>query len=477
MKFSLISTNPNSEIDSREGNKSIGAFPPLSLLYLASVLKKEGFEVSVLDQPGQGFSFNETVNWIKKEEPDVLGFSTLTSSGRNSALISEKSKENNPNIIIIFGNHHATFNSHRILRKYPSVDIIVRGEGEKTISEIAFCLQNGGDLKNIHGISFRKNGEIISTPDQNLIDDLDSVPFPDRDLIQVNYHCCIAGANIAPKKLTSIVSSRGCVYNCRFCSCKKLADKRWRCRSAKNTLDELQLIVNKGYKQVIFVDDSFTMNPKRVEEICRGIRKEKMDIEWICEGRVDNCSYNMLRFMAESGCKVMYFGIENANQRILDYYNKRITPSQSEKTVKKARKAKIDVIIGSFILGAPSETREEMLNTIEFSNRIPIDLAQFNILGAHPGNDIWSEFVSKDYIDPEEYWESGVAVCDVYPEAKVSKKEILEFMEHAFFKRVSSPAFLLDQATKTMSSSYRINTIINNITRVNKIRKIVKQVA
>ena len=477
MKFSLISANPNSEIDEREGNKSIAAFPPLSLLYLASVLKKEGFEVSVLDQPGQGFSFNETLSWIKKEDPDVLGFSTLTSSGRNSALISEKSKEANPNIIVIFGNHHATFNAHRILRKYPSVDIIVRGEGEKTVVKIAYYLQNGGDLKNIRGISFRKNGEIISTPDQNLIDDLDSLPFPDRDLINVDYHCIIAGANIAPKKFTSIVSSRGCVYDCRFCSCKKLADKRWRNRSAKNTLDELQLIANEGYKQLIFVDDNFTMNPRRVEEICRGIRKEKLDFEWICEGRVDNCSYDMLRSMAKSGCKVMYFGIENANQRILDYYNKRITPKQSEEAVKKARKAKIDVIIGSFILGAPNETREEMIKTIEFSNRIPIDLPQFNILDAHPGNDIWHDFVSKGYIDPEEQWESAVAVCDVYPEVKVCKEEIFDLMQYGFFNRVQNPAFLLDQAIKTIRSSYRVNTIINNLSRINQIRKTIRQVA
>jgi radical SAM superfamily enzyme YgiQ (UPF0313 family) len=477
MKFSLISPNPNSEIDDREGRKSIAAFPPLSLLYLASILKKEGVEVSTLDQPGQDLSFKETLHWIKKENPEVLGFSTLTSSGRNAALISKKVKENNPNIIVIFGNHHATFNDQRILRKYPSVDIIVKGEGEKTISQLANCLQNGGDLKDIPGLSFKENGKIISNPDQPLIDDLDSLPFPDRDLIKVDYHCIIAGANIAPKKFTSIVSSRGCVYDCRFCSCKKLAQKRWRFRSAKNTLDELQLIVNEGYKQVIFVDDSFTMNPKRVEKICKGIRKEKMDIEWICEGRVDNCSYDMLRDMVKSGCKVLYFGIENANQRILDYYNKRITPKQSEEAVKKARKAGFDVIIGSFILGAPDETLEEMINTIEFSRRIPIDLPQFNILGAHPGNDIWSEFVSKGYIDPEKHWESGVAVSDVYPEAKVSKEKIMKLMQYGFFKRVYSPTFLFDQAAKTMKSSYRINTILNNITRVNQIRKTVKDVA
>jgi magnesium-protoporphyrin IX monomethyl ester (oxidative) cyclase len=202
-----------------------------------------------------------------------------------------------------------------------------------------------------------------------------------------------------------------------------------------------------------------------------------MDIEWICEGRVDNCSYDMLRDMATAGCKVVYFGIENANQRILNYYKKQITPLQSEKAVKKARKAGIDVIIGSFVLGAPDETFEEMQNTIKFANRIPIDLPQYNILGAHPGNDIWSEFVSKGYINPDEYWESGIAVCDVYPQAKVSRKEIMRLMHNGFFKRVANPTFLLEQAAKTIKSTFRFNIIVNNMVRLNQIRKSVEKVA
>jgi len=287
MKFSFISASPNEGIDEREGRKSIAAFPPLSLLYLAAVLKEIGVEVSVLDQPAIGLTVEETLRWVEKENPDVLGFSTLTSSGQTAALISNKVKEKNPNVTTVFGNHHATFNAERILRKYPSVDVVARGEGEKTVVELANCLKNGEDLKKVRGINFRNEGKMVSTPDQPLIKDLDSLPLPDRKLIDVEYHCVIAGANIAPKKFTSIVTSRGCVYGCRFCSCTELAKKRWRPRSAKNTLEELQFLASEGYKQLIFVDDAFTMNPKRVIEICRGIRKEKLDLEWICEGRVD----------------------------------------------------------------------------------------------------------------------------------------------------------------------------------------------
>ncbi len=477
MKFSFISASPNQGIDEREGNKSIAAFPPLSILYLASVLEEVGVEVSVLDQPALGLTVEETLRWVEKENPDVLGFSTLTSSGQTAGLISEKVKEKNPDVTIVFGNHHATFNAERILRKYPSVDIVSRGEGEKTVVELANCLKKGEALKKVRGINFRNEGKIVSTPDQPLIEDLNSLPLPDRKLIDVEYHCVIAGANIAPKKFTSIVTSRGCVYGCRFCSCTEFAKKRWRPRSAKNTLEELRFLASEGYKQLIFVDDAFTMNPKRVIEICRGIRREKLDLEWICEGRVDICSFDMLREMVQAGCRVLYLGIENANQRILHYYNKRITPEQSETAVRTAKKAGVDVVAGSFIMGAPDETREEIWNTIKFAQRVPIDLPQFNILGAHPGNDIWNEFVAKGFLDPEKYWEKGVAVSEVYPYAKVSRDEIMQIMHNAFFQNVYRPSFLVKQVAQTLKSSYRMNVVVNNLSRLGEIREAANSVA
>jgi anaerobic magnesium-protoporphyrin IX monomethyl ester cyclase len=477
MKISFISASPNEGIDEREGRKSIAAFPPLSILYLAAVLEERDIEVTVLDQPALGINVEETVRWVKKENPDVLGFSTLTSSGQTAALISTKVKKENPQVITVFGNHHATFNAGRILRKYPSVDIVVRGEGEKTVMELAECLENGGDLQEIRGINFRKEGKIVTNPDQLLIKDLDSLPFPDRKLINAEYHCVIAGANIAPKKFTSIVTSRGCVYNCRFCSCTEIAKNRWRPRSAQNTLEELQFLSGEGYKQLIFVDDAFTMNPKRVIEICRGIRREKLDFEWICEGRVDICTYDMVHEMVLAGCKVLYLGIENANQRILDYYNKKITPNQSENAVRTAKKAGVDVVAGSFILGAPDETREEIWNTVKFAQRVPIDIPQFNILGAHPGNDIWNEFVAKGFIDPEKWWEKGVAVSEVYPYAQVSRDEIMQIMHDAFFQYVYRPSFLAKQIVKTLKSLYRMNVFMNNLSRIGEIREAANSVA
>jgi anaerobic magnesium-protoporphyrin IX monomethyl ester cyclase len=471
LKFSFINASViESEGHMHEKARGSASSPPLGILYLGAVLRNHGVEVSALDQPAKGLTVEEAVNWASKEDPDILGFSTFSSSGRTAVAICKRAKEQNPNIVTVFGNIYATLNPERILMKYPSIDLIVRGEGERTVTELVSRLGNGGDLREVRGISFREGGKIISNPDRPLIENLDSIPFPDRKLLDSDYHCMILGVNVAPKKFTSIVSSRGCVYRCRFCNCTQFCQNRWRHRSVQNTLEELNLLVGDGYKQFIFSDDNFTTNKKRVIELCRAIRREKMDVDLICEGRVDNCSYEMLWEMARAGCRVMYFGIESANQRILDYYNKQATPQQAENAVKTARKAGMDIIIGSFIVGAPDETREEIQNTINFAKKNPIDFPQFNILGVYPGMDIWSELVAKQIINEEEYWESGVPVSKVCPDA-VPFQDIKRMLNEALYDFLKRPSFILEELARTSKSAFRMNTLLSNVRRAGAIRE------
>jgi radical SAM superfamily enzyme YgiQ (UPF0313 family) len=465
MKFSFVNAGPNLDLDDREGKKSVGAWPPLGILYLASVLEEKGVEVSVLDQAAKCLTINEAAKWVKGENPDLLGFSTFASSGRTAAQISAKVKKENPNVTVVFGNYYATFNPERVLRKYPSVDIIVRGEGERTVVDLVDCLKRKGRLKDVLGISFRNEGAVGSTADRPLIRDLDSLPFPDRSLVGEDYHSMMAGANVAPRKFTSIVSSRGCVYRCRFCCCTQFAHSRWRPRSVENTMEELRFLASEGYRQFIFVDDNFTGSPKNVMKLCREMRREKLDMEWICEGRVDSGSYEMFWETAKAGCRILYFGIESANQRILDYYNKRITPEQSKTAVKTARKAGADVIVGSFVVGAPDETREEIQRTIEFAKTIPIDIPQFNILGVYPGTDIWDECEAKGLLKFGEYWETGISVSEICSTA-VPYREIRRMVHDGFYHFARRPSFVSKQMARLIKSPYRVRTVVNNLTRL-----------
>jgi radical SAM superfamily enzyme YgiQ (UPF0313 family) len=476
MKFSFINPSPNVELPACEKRKAIGSWPPLGILYVASGLEKEGVEVSVLEQAATDLSIKAAVDWVKKEEPDILGFSTLSSSGRTAAIIAKEVKKENPNIAIVFGNYHATFNAERILKTYPWVDLIVRGEGEHACIELVKCLRENDNFENVQGLTYRKKNQIVSTPDRPLIKDLDALPFPDRDLLDVEYHSIVAGANVAPKKFTSILSSRGCVYRCRFCGCRKFARSRWRPRSVENVMEELNLLVSGGYRQFLFVDDSFATNPKRVIKLCHEIRKEKVDIEWICEMRVDHTSYDMLREIVKAGCIMVYYGIESANQRILDYFNKQATPAQAEIAVETARKAGVDVIVGSFIVGAPTETKTEIRNTLMFAQRLSLDVPQFNILGAFPGTDIWDELLMKGILDVDKYWETGSCISEFSPDTVPF--EIIRQMIHEYSRNfLYRPSFIFKEMMRTVKSQYRLNIVINNLNRRGEIIESLRHLA
>jgi radical SAM superfamily enzyme YgiQ (UPF0313 family) len=447
----------------------------MGVLYLATILRNNEVEVSMLDQAAKGFSMEEAVKWVRKEDPDILGFSTLSGSGQTAATIAKEVKKENPNITIVFGGYHATFNAERLLRKYPCIDIAVRGEGEYTSLELVKYLEKGRKLKEVLGISFRKKEQIISSRDRPLIGNINSLPFPDRELSGVEYHSTIAGASIAPRKFTSIVSSRGCSYRCRFCACQRIARGTWRHRSVENMLEELRLLVSEGYRQFMFVDDNFTVNPKRVVEFCQRVRKQRMDIEWFFEGRVDRCSYDMLREAAKAGCRIVFFGIESANQKVLDYYNKQTTPEQSRHAVETARKAGVDVVCGSFIVGAPNETRKEIENTLKFAHQLGLDIPQFNILCAFPGTDLWEELKSKGTLNEDRYWETGAVVSEISSDT-LPYEEIERIVQEYFRSFFLRPEYLLTQTMKLLKSSYRSSVVLNNLSRVGSISEGLRQI-
>jgi radical SAM superfamily enzyme YgiQ (UPF0313 family) len=475
MKFSFINPGPNPELPMEDVKKMVGAAPPLGMLYIATYLRENGVDISVTDEAAHGYSLKKTLDWVKKENPDILGFSTCSATGRKAALIAEKVKQENPNVKIAFGNFFATFNAERILKKYPFVDYIVRGEGEHTSLELALCHERKGDLKKVLGIHFRNNGEIVGTADRPLIRDINSLPFPDRELLDMEYHNTTAGIVVAPKKFSSFVSSRGCVFRCRFCGCRRLARNLWRSRSVDNIMEELHLLSSQGYKQFLFVDDNFTLNTKRVIKLCNRLRKEKVDVEFFAEGRVDNCPRDMLQEMSRANCRMMYFGIENGTQKVLDYYDKQTNPQQAVDALKAAKKAGIDVTVASFILGAPHETREEIWNTLKYAQKIEADIPQFNILATFPGTDIWEELKAKGLVDEEKHWETGVMVSEVSPDA-VPAHEIERMIHEGYMQFFIRPDYIIKQLLRIGTSSYRFNVLLSNLKRATTVAESVKTV-
>ncbi len=436
------------------------SWPPLGILYLGTLLKQKSHDVYLFDQTAENASIETTVNWILKKDPDIVGLSTLTSSGIMASEISRLLKEQNPHIKIVWGGIHATFNDKRILSKYSSPDFIVKKEAEQNFLELVDSIEKGKIFDDIKGITFRNNGKIISTPDRPLIKDLDALPFPDRSLLKLKYTSKI-NEIIFSQNFTSILSSRGCPFSCNFCSCSAFADRFWRYRSPENVVDELELLVNQGYDQVVFVDDNFTLNQKRVVKICKLMKERKIKIDWFCEGRVDQSSFEMLKHMKKSGCKAIYLGIESANERILEYYNKKISLSQSKRAVRNAKKAGLNTI-GTFIVGAPNESENEIKKTLSFAQKLNVDFPQFNILSITPGMPIWNELRDKGYIDESISWEKHVFIPEIIPDS-IPIDKVKQMIKEAYKQFLFRRGFILEQVYKTLTNSFRIKIILRNI--------------
>ncbi len=471
MKFSFIQPKLS------EGSLDMcsSAWPPLGILYCATVLANEGFEVSILDQGAKGLSTKQAASWVRKESPDILGLSVLSSSLREAQRIARLVKDESKDVCTVLGNYNPTFNAKRILNKYSHIDVIARGEGEITCLELARSLQKGRNLKEVDGITYRNyDGSVVATPERPLVKDVDSLPFPDRHLVDSEYTSRIFGVKTTTKKFTTLLSSRGCSFQCTFCACRNFARGLWRPRSVQNIVEELQLLHSEGYREFLFVDDNFTLNPRRVTKFCRALRKNKLRIQWFCDSRVSNCQSDILREMVRAGCKILYFGIESANQRILDYYKKDITPEQAKKATHKARKAGVDIIVGSFIVGAPEETREEIRKTLLFAQKIDIDVPSFNILCAPVGSQLWNDLVSKGYIVEDEHWEEGVFVPRVVPTALPLEELSKMIYEHfrAFFL---DPKRLLSESLRMISSRFRMGLLFNNLTQLDETLKTVRR--
>jgi len=438
-------------------------YPPLGLCYISAVLKRENYRVDLIDQAATGYNSQQIVEWVKRKDPDILGFSTLTASGSgiSAAKTSQEVKKWNPNIKIVFGNRHATVNDSRILNKYPYIDICVRNEGEYTFLEVVKALEREIALKDIRGITYRENGIIKRNENCELIKDLDAIPFPDRKALKIEYTGSFANLDLVPKGFTSMVSSRGCPYHCTFCYGSRSIG--FRTRSVENIMEEILQLDSEGYKFLNFVDDNFTVSKKRVIKICRLMRKNKVDLNWICEGRVNQTSNEILKEMQRANCRIMCYGVESANQNVLDYYNKGITPAQSILAVKKARRAKIPFILGSFVVGAPGEKLSEIYNTLKFAQKLNVDFPVYNILGTMPGTDIWDEMVKKNVLDEDKYWEEGVHIPDIDPNGvptEVISNLILEMLKQFF----TNPNYILKVSYRTFTSLYRFFTSFKVLT-------------
>ncbi len=347
---------------------------PLGLTYLAAVLEEKGYEVEILDMLVSKFSIPKIKEKIHEFKPELCGAGPVTMNYPTALRVIEVCKESGATTIM--GGCHVTFYDREALQEAPYLDIVVRGEGEYTLRDMV----GGKELKDIDGITYREEGEIIRNPDRKLIENLDELPFPARHLVPVSkYRAYKAGCDM--------ISGRGCPYNCIFCLGHKMIGRKPRFRDIKLCVDEFEEIVyHHGFKKVNIVDDLLTINHKRVFAFCDEIISRGINVPWTAYSRVDTVTRELLSKMKEAGCVFICYGVESGNQRILDMAKKRTTLEKIRKGITLTNEAGIESL-SSFIMGLPGETMETIKESLNFGKSLG-NLYGFHILSPYPGTEV-----------------------------------------------------------------------------------------
>jgi len=420
--------------------------PPLGLLYIGSILEQNGHKVEVIDFYAEDISEQKLKNSLKS--CDVVGMTVYTYDYYAAVEVSRMIKNIDPDIPLIIGGPHCTFLSKRSLSDIPLADISVIGEGEVVINDIVQNLNGYKKLHDINGIIFRENGSIVTNKPPKVTENLDSLPFPARHLVEKYDYGSFPFGYKLKKKTTSLMTTRGCPFKCRFCSRYSNFIKNWgfRQRSAENVVKEI-LEMNEKYHSLIIIDDNFLADKKRAHDIFDRLLKSDKEIDILIGGaRVDTAEKKLYLKMKKTGVKFILYGLESGNQDVLDFYNKQITLQQIRNATKIARKMNF-FIYASFIFGAPMETKEHIEKTIKFACSLPIDVAIFGLLGYMYGSSLWFEAVKNGKISEDEY----LKIADKNQGlGNMTKEELLDFTMKAYKEFYFRPSYLASQIYRSV---------------------------
>ncbi|MEM2889264.1 MAG: radical SAM protein [Candidatus Bathyarchaeia archaeon] len=387
----ILLINPDSPPESPWGFSRM--LPPLGLAYIASTIEKAGFPVSIYDNCLMRKSVSEIKNEVKRLNPEIVGISCNSVNYEKCVEISKAVKDVDPNCKVVVGGPHPTYMFESVL-EHREIDYAIVGEGEWAMLELVKCIKQGANFRRISripGVAY-KSGETFKMNPPKFIHNLDEIPLPARHLLQMDmYDRKIELLDVKPVDIMNVV--RGCPFNCSFCETKEIWGHVSRYFSPSRIVEEIEHLMNAyGTKGVYFIGDNFTINKKVTREVCELLIKKELDVEWICDTRVDLVSRDLLKIMREAGCRTIWFGVESGSPRILQKLNKGINLNQAVKAFKLCKEVGIRTAC-SFLLGIPGEKVEDMEATFRFARTLNPDWCQFNIFIAVPGSKLYDEVV------------------------------------------------------------------------------------
>lgn len=357
--------------------------------------------------------------------------------------MAEIAKNTKPDCITVFGGIHPTIFPEEVLNnKY--IDVVCVGEGETTMLELIQTMSKGEGLNKVAGILYKENGKIIKNQARPLIQNLDDVPFPARDLLPMHDYLFTQVGRVGwelPSPSTSMITSRGCPFQCTFCSSHLTFGRKVRYRSPRNVVDEIEHMVNKyKVKGISFVDDTFTLNSKRTSAICSEIISRGINVQWMCMGRVDTTSKELLEDMKKAGCISIGYGIESGSQHVLDeYIKKNISLEAAQKAIKITKEVGL-TSVAYFMIGTPGETIDDIHKTIEFAKKLNPDAVNFSITIPMPGTEMFNIANKMGTIKVNSFRDYDFSNYPIFESQNLPKEKVFELHNKAdgqFYMRFS----------------------------------------
>jgi radical SAM superfamily enzyme YgiQ (UPF0313 family) len=382
-----IALVPNPNLKKHGAGIAPDPYLPLGLVSIATLLDDAGCDVEIVDinGPGSEASYGRAAEAIMDRDPDVVGFSTMCNQYTNTIKMARACKEIKPDATIVFGGPEATITDEATLRAFPFVDLIVRGECEQSIVRILRQIGDRASYRHLPGLTFREGRNIVATPSLPAIDDLDQLPIPNYGLYP----------NLDLLGEAPLEVGRGCPFGCTFCSTSRFWQRKYRLRSTANLVAQIKtLSSDHGFRKFSFQHDNLTVSRQRVLELCAALEQEDLDITWTCSSRIDCLDTELLNRMARAGCTSIFIGVESGSPRMQELIGKKLDLTESLETVKAITAAGMS-FTASFMMGFPSETMDDLLQTIELMMQLKFEgngaeAIQLHMLAPTPGTELHS---------------------------------------------------------------------------------------
>jgi len=428
------------------GKMNAPDYPSLGLAYIGAVIEKAKYSVSIIDMDADDISFNEFLKII--EDFDVIGFTCTTPTFDAAAKLCEVVKKKTSAITVLGGIHPTIAPEQCMKNKF--IDFIIKGEGEVTILELLEAIKGDKDYSKVKGISYWDKGKVVHNTPRELIQDLDSLPFPARHLFN---HQKYTYPDSMKSPVMPVMTSRGCPHGCTYCCTKLIFSRKVRFRSAKNIVDEIDYLIKRyKVKEIHFWDDNFTLKKDRVLEIFKEIKRRGIKLNFAFPNglRVDQVDEDILRWLKDMGTYSIAFGVESGNQQILNNVKKGTNLKQIKKAYAIAKRLGFETW-GFFMLGLPGDDNKTIRETINFAKNLNPDIAKFHILKPFPGTEAFDELKERGLITEFDYSLYGIHTRPVHRLETLSEDDLLEWSKKAYKEFYLRPSKIIEQMWRIKS--------------------------